>query len=106
MTPPYDRGMPGITDELVDGDDHTFKVRFGRADACTLVITATAASIWRISEREAAETLAAVIDTVVPRPLPPAFRFAADTVPPSLPLAAVCSEMANGAWTAYVAAMP
>jgi hypothetical protein len=100
-------GKPRVTEQEVDGDRHTFAVRFsrsdGRSDGCTLLITATSASVWRVSEREAAETIATTIDTAVPRPLPAAFRFADDTVPPSLPLGALCQEIVNGNWNAFVA---
>ncbi len=99
-------GAPTILDERVDKDAHTFTVqltdRTGAAERCTLLITATAASVWNTSERDAAEALAGAIDTAVPRPLPGAFRFASDTVPPSLPLAAVCQEIATGRWEAFV----
>jgi hypothetical protein len=103
-------GKPSVEEAAVDGDVHTFAIRFARpdgaVDGCIIVISGTAASIWGVSEREAAATLAGVIDTSVPRPLPTAFRFASDTVPPSLPLAAVCQEMATGRWSAFVTRRP
>jgi hypothetical protein len=96
-----------IVEREVVADGRTFDVRFSTApgvvDECTVTITNTAATVWRTSEREAAEALAVAIDVGVPRPLPPAFRFASDTIPPSLPLAAICQEITTGRWSAFTA---
>jgi hypothetical protein len=96
---------PTIVDEQVVGDEHTFAVQFtdsnGVSEICSLVVTATAASVWRTSEREAAGALAGAIDVAVPRALPAVFRFASETIPPSLPLAAVCQEITTGRWKGF-----
>src|SRR5947209_6975072 len=88
-TPVPKPGKPTVNEIEADGDMHTFAIRFmaadGSSDGCMIVISDTAASIWNVSASDAAGSLAEVIDTAVPRPLPTAFRFASDTVPPSLP---------------------
>jgi hypothetical protein len=97
-----------LHEDTVTGDEHRFTAVVRRRDGTdaryAITVTAPAAAVWCISPGEAAAALAAAIDQAGPDPLPSHFRFGSETVPPSLPLGAICQTIVMGKWAAFVVA--
>jgi hypothetical protein len=95
-----------LHEDTVTGDEHRFTAVVSRRDGTdaryAITVTGPVAAVWCTSPGEAAAALAAAIDQAGPEPLPSHFRFGSETVPPSLPLGAICQTIVMGKWAAFV----